>query len=151
VRELHVDRHACPGLDGVLSEHPGVSGGAAGEDDDAIDLGEDIAHRVELGDRDGAVVDAAQQSLADRLRLLADLLLHEARPAALLGGGGVPLHLERAGGNRVAGEVGDLDRIGADRDDLVLADLHRLVRELDEGGHIAAEEVLPVAQPDHQR
>ena len=106
---------------------------------------------VQLGERDRALVHAAEQRLADRLGLLADLLLHEARPAALLGGGRIPLHLERAGGHGVAGEVGDLDRVGADRDDLVLADLHRLLGVLDERGDVRAEEVLALAQPDHER
>ncbi len=86
IPELDVDGNAGPGLDGVLAEHAGVGGRAARQDHDAVDLGEDIAHRVEFRDRHGAVVHAAEQRLADRLGLLADLLLHEARPAALLGG-----------------------------------------------------------------
>ena len=85
---------------------------------------EHVAERVEFGQRDGAVVHAAEQRLGDGLGLFADLLLHEGRPAALLGGRGIPGDLELAGRHRVAGEVGDLDRVGADRDDLVLPDLH---------------------------
>ena len=53
--------------------------------------------RVELGQHDLPVVHAAEQGVGDRIRLLADLLLHEARPAALLGGGGVPGDVELAG------------------------------------------------------
>jgi hypothetical protein len=48
-------------------------------------------------------------------------------------------------------EVGDRDRVGGDHDDLVLPDGHGTVGVFHEGGHIGAEEVLALAQPDHER
>ena len=73
------------------------------------------------------------------------------RPAALLGGGGVPGDLERLDLDRRAGEVGHRDAVGRDGDDLVLADRDGAAGVLDERGDVGAEEVLAVAQPDHER
>ena len=42
-------------------------------------------------------------------------------------------------------------RVGRDGDDLVLADRHGAAGVLDEGGDVGAEEVLAVAEPDHER
>ena len=50
-----------------------------------------------------------------------------------------------------AAEVDDLDAVGADGDELVLPDLHRALGELDEGGDVGAEEVLALAEADHER
>ena len=43
------------------------------------------------------------------------------------------------------------DAVGRDRDDLVLADRERVAGVLDEGGDVRAEEVLALAQADHER
>ena len=51
----------------------------------------------------------------------------------------------------VAVEVGDRVAVAADLDDLVLAELDGLAGELDEGGDVAAEERLAVADADDQR
>ena len=94
---------------------------------------------------------AAEDRVGDGLGLFADLLGHEARPAALLGGRGIPRDLELLGLDGVAVEVGDRDRVGADRDDLVLADRDGAAGVLDECGDVGAEEVLAVAEADHER
>ena len=86
---------------------PGVGGGAARDDDDALDAGEQLVETVELGDDDLAVADAAEDRVRDGLGLFADLLGHEARPAALVGGRGIPQHFERLDLDGVAREVGD--------------------------------------------
>ena len=44
-----------------------------------------------------------------------------------------------------------VDAVGRDRDDLVLADRERVAGVLDEGGDVGAEEVLALAQADHER
>jgi len=53
--------------------------------------------------------------------------------------------------DRLAGEGGHGDRVGGDLHDLVLAELDRLAGVLDEGGHVGGDEVLALADPDHQR
>ena len=48
-------------------------------------------------------------------------------------------------------EVGDLDALAGDRDDLVLAELEGLAGVLDERGHVGGEEVLAVTDAHHER
>ena len=94
---------------------------------------------------------ATAERVRDRLGLLGHLLAHEGRPAALLGGRRVPRDVEGLDLDGVAGEVGDGDAVGGDRDDLVLADGHGALRVLDEGGDIRAQEVLALAEADDER
>ena len=101
--------------------------------------------------RTPVVVDAAAQGVGDGVGLLGDLLRHEAGPAALVAGRGVPRHLELLGLDGVAVEVGDGDGVGGDRDDLVLADGHGAAGVLDEGRDIRPQEVLAVTEADHER
>jgi len=151
VRELDVDGNARPLLDRVLAEHAGVGSSATGDDDDAVDGLENlVADAVQLGQAHGVSHNAAEQRLGDSLGLLADLLGHEARPAALLGSGCVPVDLVFLGLDRVAVEVGHLDRVGADRGDLVLADLNGTAGVLDEGCDVGTQEVFPVTKTDNQ-
>ncbi len=81
-----------------LAIMPGVVGGAAGDDDDLVDLAQ--LRRPRCAPRRGSAgpsrVDPAEQGVGDRLRLLGDLLEHEVVVAALLGGGGVPVDVVRA-------------------------------------------------------
>ena len=96
-------------------------------------------------------VGAGAQGVGDGLRLLVDLLGHERRVAALLGGRGVPGHGERAALDRGAGEVGDAEPVGADLDDLVLAELDRLAGVVDERRDVAAQVRGVLGHPDDQR
>ena len=93
-RDVHLDRDARPLLDRVAADQARVVGGAAGDDDDALDAAQQLV--VELGEvhavrADGAVGDR----LGDGVGLLVDLLEHEGLVAALLGGVGVPVDLVR--------------------------------------------------------
>ena len=130
----------------------GVGGGAARDDDDAVDAGEQLVEPVELGDHDLAVADAAADRVGDGLGLLGDLLGHEAttsRPSRRRRHPTAP----RTARPRPAlpCEVGDRDAVGGDRDDLVLPDRERVAGVLDERGDIGAEEVLALAEADHER
>ena len=92
-----------------------------------------------------------EQRVGHRARLLVDLLAHEPVVALLLGRRQVPVDVVAPALLRDAVEVGDLDRVAGDRDDLVLAELERLAGVLDERRDVGAEEVLAVAEPDDQR
>ena len=94
---------------------------------------------------------AAADRVRDGVGLLGDLLRHEGRPSALLGGRGIPHHFEGRGLDGAAVEVADLDAVGGDRDDLVLPDREGVAGVLDEGRDVGAEEVLAVAEADHER
>ncbi len=140
-----------PVLDGVLGDHPGVEGGAAGDDDDLVDLAEfgvGDAHLVQ-GQRSLAV-DPAEEGVGDGLGLVGDLLEHEGGVAALLGGGGVPVDVVLAHVRRCPVEPGDGDALAAQLDDLVLAQLDRGAGVGDEGGDVGGEEplVLPHAHDE---
>ena len=84
-------------------------------------------------------------------RLLLDLLEHEVVEAALLGGGEIPVDVEVRAIDGLPVEDGDRVTVGPDLDDLVLAELDRLAGELDEGGDVAAEEHLALADAEDQR
>ena len=96
VGEGDLDGDAGPVLDGVLGDHAGVGGGAARHDDDPVDVAQLVLGDRHVVEHQAAVdVGAAEQGVADRVRLVVDLLLHERRVAALLGGRGVPGDLVR--------------------------------------------------------
>ncbi len=139
-------------LDRVLGHRAGVGGGAARQDDDLVDGLELLRVDAQLVQHeDAGGVHAAQQGVLHGLRLVVDLLLHEGLEAALLRGGGVPVHGEALALGGVAGEVGDLHALGGDGDDLVLLQLDGLAGEVDEAGDVGAEEVLALAQAHDER
>ena len=150
--ELDLDGDAAPVLDGVLGDHAGVEGGAGRDDDDLVDVAQLLvgqAHLVEV--QRPLPRTPPQQRVGDGARLLVDLLAHEPVVAVLLGRGEVPVDVvgPALGGRAV--EAGDADALGGQRDDLVLVELERLAGVLDEGGDVGAEEVLALAEADHER
>ena len=150
--ELDLDRHPGPVLDGVLRDHAGVERRAARDDDDLVDVAQLLVgepHLVEV--QVPLRRTTPQQRVGDGARLLVDLLAHEPVVAVLLGGRQVPVDVVAAtlGGRAV--EVHDGDPVAGDRHDLVLAELQRLAGVLDERRDVGPEEVLALADADHQR
>ena len=84
-------------LDRVLGQQPGVVRGAAGDDEDLVDLAQLLVGQPLLVEHDAAVDEVAQQGVGDRGGLLGDLLEHEVLVAALLGGRQVPVDMEGPG------------------------------------------------------
>ena len=135
-----------------LADHAGVERRAGRDDDDLVDVAQVLvgqAHLVELQQAVGAA--ATEQRVGDRARLLEDLLAHEPVVAVLLGGREVPVDVVAAALGGRAVEAGDADALAGDGDDLVLVELHRLAGVLDEGRDVGAEEVLALADADHER
>ena len=95
--QLDLDRQPGPVLDRVLGEQPGVVGGAAGDDEDLVDLAQFLIGQPLLVEHDPAVDEVAEQGVGDRGGLLGDLLEHEVLVAALLGGGEVPVDVKLPG------------------------------------------------------
>ena len=150
--ELHLAGDPGPVLDRVLRDHAGVERGAARDHDDLVDLAQLLLADPDLVELEGAVlVVAAEQGVGDGARLLEDLLAHEPVVAVLLRRGEVPVDVVRRRVRRRAVEVGDLDALAGDRDDLVLAELEGLARVLDERGHVGGEEVLAVTDAHDER
>ena len=102
-------------------------------------------------EHDLAALEALADRLAQRVRLLVDLLEHERLVAALLGGGGVPRDRLGVALDALAVEVEELRALGRDHDELAVADELRLARVLEEGDDVGGEERLAVAEPDHHR
>ena len=80
--DLDVDRQAGQPLEQVSADHAGVGGGAAGDDLQALDLGE--VEPAGASARPVDRVDVGRQRVLAGVRLLVDLLLHEVAVVALL-------------------------------------------------------------------
>ena len=152
-REIDVTGDARQPLDHRTADHAGVPGRAAGHDLDA----RESAHPL-LVEHDAVEIDltfvfehARADRVADRARLLEDLLLHEAVVDALLGLHRIPLdQLARALHGR-SGESRDHDTsAGHHRELRVLQDLH-LARVRQDRSDVRGDEVLSAAQPHDDR
>ncbi len=147
-RDLHGNARNV--LDQVLAHHARVGGGAAGCDDDAIDLSSQRLIQMQIGQPDAAVneVDAARQRVGHGARLFVDLLLHEVPILALLCRDRIPGHimdfrldcsaLERFDANGTCGDDGQLSGFKKHDPTRVLHDRRRIARD----------EVLAVAEAD---
>ena len=152
VRQIDLDGNPGPLLDRVLAKHPGVAGRPTAKDDDAVDVFQHVvAEDVEFAEPDRPALDPAEQRLRDGFWLLADLLGHEARPAALFRCRSVPGDLELLRIDRVSVEIGDRHGIRRDGHDLILADRDGATGVLDEGRDIRPKEVFSIPKPDHER
>ncbi len=101
-------------LDRVATDEARVIGGAAGDDDHPAQVRRPLRGEVDLGQVDGVGVrQPVDDRLGDGVGLLVDLLEHEGRVAAALGGVLVPGDLVELAGERRPGCVGDLDAVRA--------------------------------------
>src|SRR5258706_6352619 len=152
-REVDAARNARQPLDHRAADQARVPGRAAGHELGA----REFAHpgRVEV---DAVEVDVAidfqharADRVADRARLLEDLLLHEAVVAALLRLNGVPLHELLLARDRGSVEGLDRDGVGSDsRHRAVVQDLD-VARVREERRDVARDEVLALAVADDDR
>ena len=149
--KLNLARQPGPVLDGVLRHQAGMVGGAAGHDEDFVDTAQVLLGQAGLIHHQLAGrAHPAAQGVRHRSRLLGDLLEHEVVVAILLGGGGVPIDVKVLADRLGAIEVGDLDRLRGDQDDLVLTELDGLTGVGDEGRHVTGQEVLALATAHDQ-
>ena len=137
-------------LDRVLGQQTGVVGGAAGDDEDFVDLTQFLVAEPLLVEHDAAVDEVAEQRLGHRGGLFGDLLEHEALVSALLGGGQIPVDVEIAGigGIVVTVEIGDAIPVSGDDHRLVLAEFDCLPGEFDERRDVRAQEHLAITDAD---
>ena len=146
--DLDVDRQVGHLLDQVLAQQAGDIGGAAGDDLDALQLGE-----VQLaGDRGagGQGVHIGRYGALAPFGLVVDLLFHEVAVVALLhdrGRGGE--HLDRPVGRRAAG-VEDLRPVMVDDDVVAVVQIGDAVGERAQRHAVRADEHLAVPIADGQ-
>ena len=120
--DVHLDGQARPLLDGVAAHQTGVVARAAGDDDDALRVAQDVLVDV-VGQVDPVRADrAARDGLGDRVGLLVDLLEHEGLVAGLLGRLLVPVDLGDLAVDRLARRRHERDAVGAHDDDLAVLD-----------------------------
>ncbi len=156
VAHLAPDHAGCrklrPLLHQVGAHVTGIAGRPAADQVHPLRTPQLVLDRVELRKRHlTGRRDAAPQRLLDGVRLLVDLLEGEMREAALLGGGDVPLDVRHRPIDRDAVEANDPHPIGADHRDVPLVEDHHVLCVLQDGGHVAGQETLTVAQPHDQR
>ena len=150
--ELDLDGDPAPVLDRVLGDLPGVGGGAAGDDHDLVDRAQHRLVDAQLVEHQLAVgVRAAQQGVGDGLRLLVDLLVHE--------DGKPPFSAAEASQStwyRWSAAGAPSKPVTSTASGVMVTiwswpELERLAGVRDEGRDVGAEEVLAVAEADHQR
>ena len=152
-RDVDLDREPGPLLDRVAPDQPGVIGGPAGDDHDPPDAPQElVVDRPEVAEVDPVGPGGAlAERLGDRVGLLVDLLEHERLIALLLGRLGVPVDLHDLALQRLAVGGLELDALGPQHDDLVVAHVLDLARLAQEGRDRRADELLAVAAADDQR
>ena len=132
---------------------PGVVGGAAGDDEHLVDVAqllpvEALLVQHDLRRRRGDPSSVSRTAAGCSWISLSMKYV----VAALLGGGEVPVDVERLALGRASPSKSVMRvAVAADLDDLVLAELDRVAGELDERGDVAAEERLAVADAEHER
>lgn len=126
-------------------------GGAAGDDEDLLDLAEVVVGKPLLVEDDMSVNEVAAEGVGECLRLFGDFLQHEVVVAAFFGCFEVPVDSEGAAFHRVSGKVGDLVAISGDGDDVILTEFDGFPGVFDEGGNVGAEKHLVVADANDER
>jgi hypothetical protein len=108
--DFDVAGHAGNGFEPVAGGVAGVAAGAAGEDQDRVDIGQEVGGGgAENAGLDGLAAADDFQGVGQRFRLLEDFLLHVVLVVAEFDGGGGKLgDMDRALDRRAV-EAGDLD------------------------------------------
>lgn len=150
--KLDLGRDVREGLDEVLADHTGVARGAAPGEDDAVDLAEFLGGHVEPTEAAGGffVGKAAAHGVADGVGLLVDLLEHVVGvvPFADFIGAEIDGADFEPGGASADG--GDLEVVLIQADDVVVVEVDGFPGVGDDGADIAGEEVLPLADAEHE-
>ena len=150
--DVDLHRHARQLLDRVADDQAGVVRGAAGDDEDAPQAAQDLVADPHLGEVDRAVLaQAAGERVAQRRRLLVDLLEHEGLVAGLLRRVVVAGELHLLADERLAGDVGVLRAVGAEGHDVAVLEHDHPARVRQERRDGRGEEHLVVADADDER
>src|SRR5690606_35317940 len=139
-------------LEPIAADLPRVIARAARDDMHVLDFAEQLERaRTERFGHDAAVDDAAVKRVGERAGLVVDFLQHEAPVRALLGRFGVPLRLVHVAPHDVAFCIEYANGLAADLGDVALLEIDEALRDRQQRGHAARDEVLADTEADHER
>jgi hypothetical protein len=145
-------RNADPVLDRRGPDERGVERRPAGDELDALDLGERLLEALELLEPDVVLArHPTRDRLAQRFGLLVDLLEHEVVVAALLRRLGRPVDDRDGTFLGCARDVGDRHARRPQVGDIALLEEYHAIGVGEDGGDVAGQERLPVGEPDDER
>ena len=148
--DIDVDRQARVTLEPVFADQPGEIGRAAGRDRDAVEFGE-IERQVERLRRAAGEVEIVGERVADHLRLLMDLLLHEMPVVALVDHEGGAERLLALALDLAAVHVEDGDLVAAHDRPVAVLEIGDRIGEGRQRNGVRAQEHLAFAMADGER
>ena len=152
---LDLDGDAGELLEQILADQRRVIAGAAGRQDDALDLAQLLRCRGS-GRRSGrvrvGVVEPAAQGVLQRFGLLVNLLEHVVLEVALVGVARRPSSMSWTAASTRRGRWSRMcQSSGGQHAHLMIVEVNDLVGVAGQGGRIAGQEVLALADAEHQR
>jgi hypothetical protein len=152
VAELHGARHLGEAFHPLARDQARVIAGAGCEHEHAVHVAEDLRRaRAEKALGIDAAVDHAFHGVGHRARLLVDLLLHVMPVRAEVDGIGGEIGVMLDPLHRAALRIDHADAGALQGDHVAVVEVDDPARLRDERGDVGGEEVLAVAQADHQR
>ena len=152
--EFHLHRKPDERTQQVHADEARVVGAAATGDRDLADAAQEVARDLAQFATDvhvAAFVYTSGQRLLDDVGLLEDLLEHEMLEAALLGGTGIPHHLDRLALDVIAVVVGQAITVASHDGDLALLQNNLFARVRQNRGRVRGDVRLAFADADDQR
>ena len=152
-RVLDLGRDASEVLDHHLADQRRVPAGAAGGDDDVVDVHELLVAQVDAAELGGPVLEdeAAAHGVLHRLRLLEDLLEHEMVEPTALDRREVPLDALHRAAERRRVDVHHAVAVGREHAEVTVVQVDDLARVREDRRGVGGEEVLAVADADEER
>jgi hypothetical protein len=136
----------------IFADQRRMPAGAAGRDDNVIDLAQLRQSHVQAAEFGGGVVvsDAAAQGVADGLGLLMDFLEHEMRELAALGSFRIELELADLYLGGVGAQVGHAKAVRVQGHHVVIVEIDHLPRVGRDGGGVAGQKIFTFTHADDQ-
>ena len=149
--QLHLDRNAAQGFDGILSGTARVIGGTAGGNDDFADSAQILGGQGNVVQHDIPVFDSGGHGGLDRSGLLHDLLQHEVFVTALFCGLNIPGDSADILLDGVSGTVEYLNGIGGQLCELSVLKVDDIPCVRDQCSDIRGKEIFANAHSENQR
>ena len=146
----HLHRAAQQLFPAVLAHYAHMVAGAAGDDVNPGEVADVLRRQMQIVQHHTAVPDAGGDGLADRLRLLHDLLGHEVGVAALLRCGHIPVHQTVGLLHRQQLVVKHVHAVGGEDSDLPIVHVHHVPGVLDDSRHVGGDEVAVLTVADDE-